>query len=262
MWPVVLLFGPISALLILYIAVSGIIKGRKQAEIDKKIKEERELKEKAEKVKREQTEERFDKAVSKGCIAFDEKWVLISRMLHNDIKNQNYNNILNNLICVSLLKGIKLDVQLCERKGSGDKSKLIVFDTKGQYSLDIFKYLRIVPSPAGAWQAYLLYNLWHSLLLFWHANYSRRQYVYNRLDLLNIKTLSDVNIGDMIDVRVDLAPRIYQLGNDVYVSSCYWTDWGGLIREYVEVRFDDNKVVQIYEFASERLYEYDCHIMF
>lgn len=262
MWPIILLFGPISAFLILFIAVSESIKGKKQAEIDKKIKEDREQKEKVEKTKREQTELRFGKAVSTGDVAFDEKWVLISRMLNNDIENRNYNDLLNNLHCVGLPKGLKLDVQLCEHKGSGDKSMLIVRDIKGNYSLDIFKYLRFASSPAGAWQAYLLYNLWHSLPLFWHANYSRRQYVYNWVDLKNIKTVSDINIGDLVESSVDLTPRIYHLGNDFYVSSCYWTDWGGLIREYVEVRFDDNKIVQIYQFASERLYEYECHIMF
>ena len=152
MWPVVLLFGPISALLILFIAVSEIIKGMKQ-------EEERERKEKAENEKREQTTERFNIAFSKGAVAYDEEWVLISRMLHKDVDNKKYDSILSSLYCVSLPKGLKLYVELCKHKGSGDKSKLIVVDTKGQYSLDIFKYLIIIPSTAGAWQAYLLYNL-------------------------------------------------------------------------------------------------------
>lgn len=260
-WLLILIFGPISAILILFVAIAGHFEGKKQEEVNRKNREEREREEKAENEKREQTTGRFNIAFSKGAVAYDEKWVLISRMLHKDVDNKKYDSLLSSLYCVSLPKGLKLDVELCEHKGSGDKSKLIVVDTRGQYSLDIFKYLRIVPSPAGAWQAYLLYNLWHSLPLFWHAVYASRQYVYTRQDLTTIKTYSNLNLVDLIDDSIDLAPQIYQLGNDFYVSSCYWSEWGGLIREYVEVRFDDNKVVQIYLFAGKKLYEYDCEIM-
>ena len=41
-------------------------------------------------------------------------------------------------------------------------------------------------TPEGMWEWILLHDLWHNLPLFWHANYSKIEYVLNQEDFLKI----------------------------------------------------------------------------
>ncbi len=47
-----------------------------------------------------------------------------------------------------------------------------------------------------------------------------------------------------------------------YISSCFFSNFKGLVREYYELTFNGNKVTEITNIANKVLYEYDCGILF
>lgn len=47
-----------------------------------------------------------------------------------------------------------------------------------------------------------------------------------------------------------------------YITCCYWSDWGGLIKELIEIKIENNKVTSIFNVDKTLLFEYDCGIMF
>ncbi len=201
---------------------------------------------------------------------FDNDFLISTRQLFENVYDKNYNQLLTSLECVELPYGLLLDVKCCEREKSGDESKLYVEDSNSQRSYDVFSYLQIKQSPQGAWEAYLLYKLWHILPLWWHAKYASRKYIFDRQDLIEVAVHLDAydmfekdkHVRKLLFRIFDVEPRIYRLNNSFYVSCCYWGDWSGLVREYVEVRFDGDKAVGFVEFKYKVLYRYDCQIIY
>jgi len=56
----------------------------------------------------------------------------------------------------------------------------------------------------------------------------------------------------------ELAPRVYRTGDYYFISVCYWSEFGGLIREYVELRLDNGKLSEFVNFRNDTIYKYDC----
>ena len=190
----------------------------------------------------------------------DEKtYIDIAYKLEKIVHERKYQEI---LVCLNKIQETgdrKLNVQECEEKGIGDESKLYIELNDGKRDYEIFKHLIVEDSPMGAWQAYWLYSLWHILPMFWHGLYGRRDYLFQFEDVFGIKLEKDANPADrdkLLDI--DLSPEVIGENGDYYVSCCYWTQFGGLIREHVYVNIKWNKVVEIKEFLSETKYEYDC----
>ncbi|MCR5158030.1 MAG: hypothetical protein K6D37_02795, partial [Prevotella sp.] len=158
--------------------------------------------------------------------------------------------------------GMVLDVQECKQEGSGAVSRLFVKNSDGSQNYNIFENLEFEDTPMGAWQAYLLTRLWHSLPLWWHANYDRRDYIYTKDDIANIRHFGSRSIDKSILYNYTLNPEIYIGNGNYYVSCCFWTEFGGLIREYIEIRFANNKMESAFEFKRETLFHYECGIFF
>jgi hypothetical protein len=60
----------------------------------------------------------------------------------------------------------------------------------------------------------------------------------------------------------DVAPEIYGENGKYYISCCFWTDFGGLKREFVEVTIQGSKVKDLFVFDEKTIFEYQCGIMF
>jgi hypothetical protein len=117
----------------------------------------------------------------------------------------------------------------------------------------------------GAWQAYLIHFLWHILPTFWHGGYDSRTYLFSKDDLRTLKTIEEKDQGVVAYLEdFDLTPEIVKstLNDKYYITCCYWSDWGGLIRELVEITIDDNKVVDFFNVQEKVEFEYDCGIKF
>lgn len=178
------------------------------------------------------------------------------------VKQQKYDDFLNLLNKTFLPSSMKLGVKECERHGSGDRSRLFVSTPDIACDFDIYRYLKFEKTPMGAWQAYLLSRLGDSLPMWWHANYDKRDYIYSKEDIDKITHFIDRKFDASVLLNYDVAPKLYGENERFYVSCCYWTDFGGLKREFVEIQFLDNQLFQTFVFDEKIIHEYQCGIMF
>ena len=121
---------------------------------------------------------------------------------------------------------------------------------------DFWTYLQVEKSQMGAWQVYLMSQMWHYLPLQWHANYSYRDYLYSQ---------SSKGYGyfrkNFVASWHKLAPQITQEGDKYLISACYWSEFEGLVREHYAVTFEKDRVY-IDKIDVDVLFKYDCGIQF
>ena len=260
MYVIAFLIAPVVVLAIPFILISN----RKE----EKARQKRNAKWEEEKKKAELEEKEIKTEFKSNSIPLKDYAVLNECVLKGKeivelARSSRYSELFGKLDAVSLSKGLSLQVEECKTQWPAGESKLYVLDmndsTKREY--DIFKHLRVDDSYVGAWQVYLLYNLWHILPLFQHSIYASRTPIFDIDGLQEVKTDYDINT---VDVKEDYEfYPIISKGQDKYiVSACYWTSWGGLIRELVTITIKDNKVVYVNDVSHEVEYEYECGIRF
>lgn len=186
----------------------------------------------------------------------------IAKSLNELVNKKSYQEILNLLDKATLMSTMKLGVQECEHKGSGSVSQLFIETSKNVRENNIFNYLKFEDSPMGAWQAYLLCQMWHYLPLWWHANYDKRYYIYTREDFSDITHFIDRGFNAVVLKDFNVNPEIYGKEGKYYITCCFWTDFGGLKREFVEISIKDNRFEGMFVFEEKIIYEYQCGIMF
>ena len=189
-------------------------------------------------------------------------YVRMAKSLKKLVEEKSYQDIIKLLDKVSLPSAMKLGVQECEHQGSGATSRLFIDSPENARDYNIFEHLKFEDSPMGAWQAYLLCQIRHYLPLWWHANYDRRDYIYTREDFADITHFIDrgFNVDVLKDFNVN--PEIYGKEGKYYISCCFWTEFGGLRREFVEISLESNRFESLFVFDDKVLYEYQCGIMF
>lgn len=94
------------------------------------------------------------------------------------------------------------------------------------------------------------------------TNYNKRDYIYSKEDINKITHFVDRNFDASVLANYDLAPEIYGENGRYYISCCYWTDFGGLKREYFEISLLDGKLDKPFLFDQKVIHRYDCGIMF
>ena len=175
----------------------------------------------------------------------------------------NYPMILKLLPYLSLPEGTSLHVEQCNQQGHGDISKLYVETPEGSIDYNIWDYISVEHSVEGAWNAYILYNLWHVLPMFWHALYERRFFLFFQeftgfVDCLNKKDTESVRTALKQNYT---SPDVVYANEAFYVSCCYFTNFGGLIQETIEIKLNNGKA-SFLEIERKTLFEYDCGIRY
>ena len=181
------------------------------------------------------------------------------------IKEKDYNSIMNRLDKLSLPKGDSLFIEECTQNGMGDHSRIFVKTPEETRDEDIWNYIKVEDSVEGAWQAFLLHKMWHTLPLFWHANYASRTYLYSKVDDPDIIPIYDKNpnlIKDVVNPLIVDPDVVKSSTGKYYVSCCFWTDFGGLILETVEVSISSDNSASFKDLEGKILYKYDCGILF
>ncbi len=252
----------VVTLLIPYLLVDEWINDRKQ----KKQNKERETKKKIEKARQEQASLGYMFASqNRNAIKATFDQIVIGRSLVALAQMEQYDRFLKCLDKFSLPKGYTLHVDKAKHEGLGDKSTLYVKTSDGIDNYNYFEHIEVEDSLDGAWQAYLLYSLWHILPTFWHGGYDSRTYIFSKEDLKDLRTIEESDQGIVNQLTAyDLLPEVVKsdINNKYYVTCCFWSDWGGLIRELVEITIEDNKVVGIFEVQKKTEFAYDCGILF
>ena len=223
-----------------------------------------EMQERKDAVKKE-----YQRVVTSRKNVADYAMVKTAQDLRKAVDNNEYDSILSILDKAVLPYGYTFGIKPCVTEGDfnlGDWSRPFIQAPDGKRSESIFEFFRFEDSSMGAWQAFLLHQMWHYLPLWWHANYDWRHYHYSQEDapVFN-KPLPYFQKKVFISPdfsRFNLAPEIYHEGGDYYVSSCFWSSFGGLIREYVRLTFKEGRLDGFFVFDEQTLVEYDCGICF
>ena len=193
---------------------------------------------------------------------------MVAQKLVRKIEIKDYDSFLQYLVHLSLPDGASLHVEKCNEEDVGDKSKLYVKTVEGEYHQNIWDFIKAENSIDGAWDAYFLYKVWHILPLWWHANYYRRIYMYSEEDADSIELLSfsqREKVQPMIQKEVKSLiskPEVVEANGKYYVSCCFWTNFGGLIKETVEVFISPEGKVAFKDIEYQTLYPYECGIMY
>ena len=255
---IMIVFAPLVVFVLPYIVVKHIKERRKT-----RIREE----------EKEKSEREYEKH-KKACLGSYYRWsneksnccgndyIHLAQSLIDLVKKQKYDGFLNLLNKTSLPSSMKLGVKECEHHGTGDRSRLFVSTPDTACDFNIYSYLLFEKEPMGAWQAYLLSRLTHSLPMWWHANYDKRDYIFSKEDVDKITHFIDRKFDASVLLDYDISPTIYGENERYYISCCYWTDFGGLKREFVEIQLIGNKLFQTFVFDEQTIYEYQCGILF
>lgn len=251
----------VAFMLIPYLIVDEWLKDRKQG----KLKKEREAKEKLEEEIKKQALSNYEVARQNNSSALTKDFVEVASKLINVALQQKYSSIISCIDKISVPSNFKLDVEECKNIGMGDNSNVVIRH-EGGIDGNIWPYLSVQQNNMGAWQAYLLHSLWHVLPLFWHGGYDRRHYIFSSEDLYKIQFEQEVHSRELKAIfaieNFDVVPNIAVNENKFYVSCCFWSDWGGLIRETIEITFENNRVTNILHLKYDTIFGYECGIMY
>lgn len=178
---------------------------------------------------------------------------------------------------IQLLEDYGLQLEY-EERGIGGRTYIYVKEPNGNLSKNFLDFVIVDDSPLGALQVYFLSKLWHCLPMYWHGYYDRRFSVFSKDDLLKIKVRSRKTRGerslkpsDIYEeendlpeeaLACDVTPKVTRYEDKYYVSCCYWSEFGGLIRELVEIKIENNKVTEFLDANRKVLYRYHCGIMY
>ena len=252
---IMIVFAPLVVFVVPYILIRD-AKAKKQEKIRK---EERENAEREQLEHKAVCSEQYAKLVS---LNNNNEFIQKAQSLFELMKKKDYGDILKLLDKASLPSAMKLDVQECNQQGTGSVSRLFVNTPNNERIFDIFDHLRFEDSIMGAWQAFLLNRLDHYLPLWWHANYNKRDYIYTKEDFDHITHFIDRGFDKSVLEEYNIAPEIKGGNGKYYISCCYWTDFGGLRREFVEISLIDNKLKGAFVFDEKVIHKYECGIMF
>lgn len=198
---------------------------------------------------------------------FESSFLTNAERIFSLIKKEKYDEALEQFSCISLPLRKKIKIELRDNKGYASNSKPYILTLGIFRDYNIFKHIKIEPSALGAWQAFLLFNLWHVLPVFWHGYYAKHAYILSNNDLEQIQ-----DIPYTIKRNLDVSPVIKQAYNVFTVSCCYWSEFQGLVRETLRIVFKNNKVVNLHpkkskfeknlDYKQEVLFKYHCGIEF
>ena len=234
--------------------------------------------------KRKQLREKALSAISKGksdklnnegkamMNDYEKKALEFVSKINGIVRNKSQENIdslFSVLDCLSLQPGYRLGLKLAGEVGIGDESWFYTYQGENPVNTSscrvpdssrLFKNIIVEQSAMGAWQAYLLYISPTILPTFWHGGYIRREFFFDRE---KYKGITSSWAGGNVDMKLSQIPQsIVDMGEGMAVVSCpYWNDWGGLILETVEVKFNPDGTVSLTP-HSKVLYEYHCGICY
>lgn len=189
------------------------------------------------------------------------EYVEIGKKLHAIVKEYKFDSIFPSLDKVNISKEVELAVHDCRPDGR-NLCMLLITLPKEEKDESIFNYLTVEQSCSGAWQIYLLHTIRHYMPIGGYAEYPRFVYVFDKEDLKQIDQDEKESINFEILSQIEVRPIVIQKGNKFFVSSCYWSAFDGLVREFFRITIENNKVVDMIQFNERTEYEYDIGVVY
>ena len=174
--------------------------------------------------------------------------------LHSIARSLNVDMIIGTLDKISIPKGFQLSL---EKQFSESFGQYYFYITApdGTKSQNIFDFIEVEDSRMGAWQAYLLYTLWHILPLNDHSNSCARQFIFLDQDVESIKMVDKNPVEELEDINTDL--KVLQYESHYFISCCYWSRFKGLIRELVEIEITEGRAKEFIDVIAKDVYVYE-----
>ena len=149
-------------------------------------------------------------------------------------------------------------------RGMGDHTGFMLYWKNEINEEALLRYIRMEMSEQGAWQLYLLKTTPCVMPAYWHGEYMKRKFIFDKYDLYGIEALNDYDLTDLIACPV-VWPSVSldHLAKDsvvAHVFCCYWNDWKGLIREHVKMTLKDGRVEKYENLDDFVIYKYHCGI--
>lgn len=201
-------------------------------------------------------------AKSLGFYDIDHSNICVAENLQSLVRRKQYSSFLGVLTKLTIPLNCTIEVQECKMEGVGSRSRLYISINGNIKDFNIWEHIKVEDSKAGAWQAYLLNTLWHSLPFFWHGQYDARSYLYSKEDIKKIEFLHDTGIPRQELATSIQKPEVIQYGTKYFVACTYWTNWGGIVKELIEISIKDNHVVSFNEVYEWPLFPYYCNLCF
>lgn len=189
------------------------------------------------------------------------EYVEIGKKLHAIVKEYKFDSIFPSLDKVNIAKEVELDVHDCRPDGR-NMFMLLIKLPKEEKDESIFNYLTVEQSCSGAWQIYLLHTIRHYMPIGGYAECPRFDYIFDKEDLKQIDQDEKESIDFEQLSQIDVRPIVIQKENKFFVSSCYWSAFDGLVREFFRITIENNKVVDMIQFNERTEYEYDIGVVY
>ena len=192
----------------------------------------------------------------------EDNYTINGKKIHALVKEKHYDSISKHLNEMSFPLGTSLFIKECPTDETFGESEVMVKLPNGNLDKNIFDYITVEQSGMGAWQAYLLHTLWHSLPLCWHSNYFHQDFIFEKDDIKNLRFYPNHHVDLNELSRFDVSPEVRMNNNKFYISCCFWSNFRGLIRERYEIIIKDHKIVDLFNYENEILYPFNCGIRF
>ncbi len=189
------------------------------------------------------------------------EYVEIGKKLHTNVKEYKFDSIFPSLDKVNIAKEVEFAVKDFRPDGR-NLCILLIKLPKDENDENIFNYLTVEQSCSGAWQIYLLHTLRHYIHIGGLEDYPRFVYIFDKEDLKLIDQDKKESIDFELLSQIDVRPVVIQKENKFFVSSCYWDMSDGLVREFLRITIENNKVVDIIQFDERTEYEYDIGFVY
>ena len=133
--------------------------------------------------------------------------------------------------------------------GMGDNTGFMLYWESETNEEALLRYVHVEMSEQGAWQLYLLKTTPCVMPAYWHGEYMKRKFIFEKYDLYGIEALKDYDLTDLITCPI-IWPSVtieHQAADSAvaHVFCCYWNDWKGLIREHVKMTLMNGRVEKI-----------------
>ena len=107
----------------------------------------------------------------------------------------------------------------------------------------VFDYVEYEFSEQSVWELFLLSISWKFMPLWWHSNYARTDYIFERKDIEDLASRKII----CYEKHIDLSPQLASYLNDdtilpevriiseteAEIRISLWNDWAGLVRKII-----------------------------
>ena len=131
--------------------------------------------------------------------------------------------------------------------------KIYVSDNISECEFNIQTHLKVDDTIESVWHAFLIQSYIDKI------KGVNLYIIFTKEDINSIKTFRNDTLPQLNNF--DITPYIGKYKNKYFISYCKFSEWGGLIRQNIEITLFNNRISTYNCFQGISLYRYDCGIM-